>query len=68
MQIDIDNIDVDKIRQELINYYTSAIFTISPIAVTDLTLVENASDEEIIKIAIKNNFDLDRYRKSSRVR
>jgi hypothetical protein len=68
MQINIDNIDVDKIRQELINYYTFAIFKVSPIAMTDLSIVETASDEEILKIAVKNNLDLNSFIKSSRVR
>lgn len=55
------DIDVDKLRQDLIDYFTSAMFMVSPVALVDLTEVENASDEKVIKIALDNGFDLRNY-------
>ena len=60
MNID-DNIDIEEFRKDLIDYFGSAMFAVSPIAMIDLTKVENASDEELIRIALDNNFDLDNY-------
>ena len=55
------DIDVDKLRQDLIDYFTSAMFMVSPVALVDLTEVENANDEKVIKIALDNGFDLRNY-------
>ena len=59
--MDIDNINIDRLRRELIDYYTAAMFIVSPIAMVDLTRIENANGEEIIRLAIKNGFDIDDY-------
>ena len=61
MNIDINNIDIEKLRNDLIEYFTSAMFIVSPVALVDLTEVENASDEKVIKIALDNKFDLSKY-------
>ena len=45
----------------MIDYFTSAMFLASPVALIDLTKVENASDVELIQIAIDNNFNLNNY-------
>jgi hypothetical protein len=63
MNIDIDKIDIEKLREDLIEYFTIAMYMVSPIALVDLSEVENANDEEIIKIAIENKFDLNKYMK-----
>lgn len=57
----MQDIDIDLLRQDLIDYFTSAMFMVSPVALVDLTEVENASDDEIIKIALDNGFDLKNY-------
>ena len=57
----MQNIDIDLLRQDLIDYFTSAMFMISPVALVDLTEVEHASDDKIIKIALDNGFDLNKY-------
>jgi succinyl-CoA synthetase beta subunit len=59
--MNIENIDIDSLRRDLIDYYTSAMFMVSPIALMDVTKVENASDDELIQIAIDNRFDLNKY-------
>ena len=61
MEIDLDDIDIERLRSDLIDYFTSAMFIASPVALIDLTMVENASDEELIRIALDNNFDLNNY-------
>ena len=61
MYINIEDIDINQLRKDLIDYYTSAMFIVSGAAMIDLINVEKATDEEIIKIAINNNFDLNNY-------
>lgn len=61
MSIDINKIDIERLRKDLIDYFTSAMFIVSPVALVDLTEVENASDEKVIKIALDNKFDLSKY-------
>lgn len=54
-------IDIEKLRKDLIDYYGTAMFNASPLAIIELTKVENASPQELINIALKNNFDLTKY-------
>ncbi len=63
MNIDIEALDIEKLRKDLIDYFTSAMFMVSRVALVDLTKVENASDEQIVKIALDNKFDLKKYLK-----
>lgn len=59
--VSIDDIDIEKLRKDLIDYFTGAMFMVSPVALIDLTEVENASDEKLIQIALDNRFDLTKY-------
>lgn len=54
-------IDIEKLRKDLIDYYGTAMFNASPLAIIELTKVENASPQQLINIALKNNFDLTEY-------
>ncbi len=54
-------IDIEKLRKDLIDYYGTAMFNASPLAIIELTKIENASPQELINIALKNNFDLTEY-------
>jgi hypothetical protein len=54
-------IDIERLRQDLINYFGSAMM-FQPLAIADLTKVENASPEELVRIAIANGFDLEDYK------
>ena len=63
MSIDINEIGIERLIKDLIEYFTSAMFMVSPIALVDLTEVENASDEQVVKIALNNKFDLNKYMK-----
>ena len=53
-------IDVDALRDDLMNYYGSAM-QFNPVAMMDLVKVENASDEEIVNIAINNGINIYDY-------
>ena len=54
-------IDYEKLRSDLINYFGSAMFSGLPMAIVDLSDVEVASNDKLIEIAIKNNLDLTKY-------
>ena len=51
-------IDIEKLRQDLINYFGTAMYNASPLAILELTKIKRASSQELINIALKNNFDL----------
>ena len=55
------NIDFEKLRSDLINYFGTAMMSGFGIAVMDLTKVERATDEELIEIALECGFDLNNY-------
>ena len=54
------NIDTETLREDLINYFGTAMYY-NKIAMIDLIKVENCNDEELIKIAIENGFNLNKY-------
>lgn len=56
-------IDYEKLRKDLIDYFGTAM-SFSPMAIMDLSRVESASDDELVEIAKRNNFDLNKYIKS----
>ena len=61
MYVDIDDINVERLRNDLIEYFGSAMNVASPVAMMDLVKVENASDEQVVRIALSNGFDLNNY-------
>ena len=54
------NLDFDKLRKNLIDYFGSAMSNF-PLAIVELSQVECADEEELICIAQKNGFDLNDY-------
>lgn len=56
-------IDIEKLRQYLINYYGTAMINSFPTAMTDLLEVENASNEKVLSLALKNNINLNNFTK-----
>lgn len=54
-------IDADKLREDMVNYYGTAMFGGLPMAMMDLSRAENASDEELVRMALDNNVDLSKY-------
>jgi hypothetical protein len=53
-------IDIEKLRSDLMDYFGTATHFF-PAATMDLIKVQNASGEELINIALKNNIDLSKY-------
>lgn len=59
----MDDIDIEKLRQYLINYYGTAMINSFPTAMRDLSEVENASNEKVLSLALKNNINLNNFTK-----
>ena len=55
------NIDYEKLRSDLKDYYGTAMAGPFPVAVIDVSKVERASEEELVLIAQKEHFNLDAY-------
>ena len=55
------NIDFDKLRQDLLDYFGTAMTMGFGAAIIDISKIENASNEELINIAKQNGFDLNKY-------
>ncbi len=61
MNIDINKIDIEKLRQDLINEYYAIAFNVSPVALMDISEIENADANKLIQIAFNSGFDLKNY-------
>ena len=61
-----DEMDVDKLRQDLEDDFLGIMFNVSPAAVMELSELDNATDEELIEIARRNGYDLSKYQGRSR--
>jgi len=59
------NIDYEKLREDLIDYYGTAM-SFMPMAVIELSVVEKASNQKLIELALKNGFDLNNYEEQKR--
>ena len=53
-------IDVEELRNDLIDYYGTAMQS-NPVAMMDLIKIENASGEEVVRIAMKNGINIEKY-------
>lgn len=54
-------IDTNRLRNDMMNYYGTAMHSASPMAQADLIHVQRASDAELIREAQKSGFDLNKY-------
>jgi len=54
-------INGDKLKADLIDYFGTAMCVSSPMAMMELSRVENASGDDLIQIALDNGFDLEKY-------
>ena len=59
--MDIENIDYEKLRSDLTDYFGAAMFSSLSIAIVDLSYVEVASNDDLLKIAKHDEFDLNEY-------
>lgn len=56
------NIDIDKLRLDVINYYLSAYFTLGLIVTIGYSInIDNLTNEEVVDLAIKLGFNLYDY-------
>ena len=55
------DLDTNKLRKDLIDYYGTAMNNGFPMAVIDLGKAERASEQELIRMAEEEDFDLRRY-------
>ncbi len=55
------DIDIEKLRRELEDYYGAAVFSGLGAAVIDLAKVENASPQQLVEIALREGMDLGRF-------
>ena len=55
------DIDISKLRDDLENYYGSAMFSGFPMAVVELSQVESASPQELVELSQRAGFDLNDY-------
>ena len=60
-------IDVDALRDDLIDYFGTASMY-NNVAMADLVIVQSASDNEIVNIAIRNGFNIYDYEIKNRSR
>ena len=54
-------IDIERLRNDLINYFIGLAYVLSPVAFMDVVEVEKADEDKLIEIAIKNGFSIDNY-------
>ena len=55
------DIDISKLRDDLEDYYGTAMFSGMPMAVVELTQAESASPQELVDMAQRAGFDLRDY-------
>ena len=63
-----EEIDVERLRKDLLDYYGTAMYNASPLAIIELSKIERASEDELIQIAINNNINLNEYINNQRYR
>ena len=56
------NIDIDKLRLDVINYYLSAYFTLGLIVALGYSInIDNLTNEEVVDLAINLGFNIYDY-------
>ncbi len=55
------DLDISRLRDDLEDYYGTAMFSGMPMAVIDLSQAETASPQELVDMAQRAGFDLGRY-------
>lgn len=54
-------VDSEQLRKDLKDYYGTAMFGGSPMAMMELSKIEKASEQELIQIAQKNRMNITKY-------
>ena len=60
--MDYDNFDFESLRSDLMDNYGTAMCSGFPMAVMDLGRVERASESELLQIAQKEGYNLNKYK------
>lgn len=55
------NINIEQLRQDLLDYYGTAMNNGFPMAIIELSKIEKASAEELIEIAQQNGINIENY-------
>lgn len=58
-------INIQKLREDLIDYYGTAMFNGFPQAMMELEEIKRASDEKLLELAINKGINLNDYIKNS---
>lgn len=58
---DDTRIDAGRLRSDLLDYFGTAAFSIEPLAMADVVRVEDADEDELVKIARECRWDLRKY-------
>lgn len=61
----MSEIDFNLLRRDLIDYFGTAA-SYYPQALLEVSKIKSATNQELIKIAIANNFDLEDYKEYER--
>lgn len=62
--IDINKIDLDKLRQDLNMYFYFELILRNPFGVSDHINLDKVSDDKLVQIAYENGINLNKYVKS----
>ena len=54
-------LDIDRLREDILDYYGTAMFNDFAMAAMNVQFIEMASDQDLIAIAQKEGLDLTKY-------
>lgn len=60
---DFKNIDIEKLRYDLLSYFGTGMMSGNPMMASLVSRIERADIEELVKLAIDNKFELNKYKK-----
>lgn len=60
------DIDIERLRKDLMNYYGTAMFSGSPMAMMEVSKVERAGEQELIRLAAGAGFSLNKYQRTEK--
>ena len=63
LALDINEIDIERLRQDLISYYVGAAYMLNAAILENIKILQKVSDEDVYMSAIAANIDLSKYTK-----
>lgn len=58
-------IDIEKLRSDLIDYFGTGMMSGIGAFTINISIIEKASPDKLIEIAINNNFNIENYKKEN---